>query len=520
MSKKPANGKADPGGSQGSDLGGRSIAQGLQSVMAVIGECYDASEDQELAGVAPSTPALHPPTKLTDKIDAARNQQGASSSSSVTAGLQSIMAVIGESYDEGEAEEEASAPKQPAREVAAPKSAAAGADDDILSDLMPLLTEEEKQIGGTHHPVVEEQEARAATTSTSLAVTTTAAAAGGGSIQSLLNQLKADIGTLEQENTAQRHQLNMPAVIDSASNEVKGLLAQLQGDISSLRTENDALKMRYNIPVAGGAQSSEVASLLSQLQGDIAGLRQENDALKHQYGIPVGAAGGGEVSHLLAQLQGDIANMRHDNEAFKTQYNVPAVQKSGTSFGQAFLMTLGLLALIGGATLGGFYFANRMNDKSQENLLALIGMQQKASKVEAVSLAPRPTAPTMTLAPAVKVAAAPRPKAPALPKVKVRAQPKLESAEVQALIEDADNLVALGDLVSARQMLEYAMSQKSPQATFKLAQTYDPLYLSQMATVLSVNPNLVKAKVLYYSAARLGHQGAAKRLTELRQSGN
>ena len=67
-------------------------------------------------------------------------------------------------------------------------------------------------------------------------------------------------------------------------------------------------------------------------------------------------------------------------------------------------------------------------------------------------------------------------------------------------------------------MLEYAMSQKSAEAAYKLAQTFDPLHLATMASVLSVEPNVTRAKVLYYSAARQGHQAASKRLSELRRT--
>ena len=62
------------------------------------------------------------------------------------------------------------------------------------------------------------------------------------------------------------------------------------------------------------------------------------------------------------------------------------------------------------------------------------------------------------------------------------------------------------------------MSQRSAEAAYRLAQTFDPIYLALMSSVVSVEPNLTRAMVLYYSAARQGHQQASKRLAELRRT--
>ena len=536
-----------------------SVAQGLQSVMAVIGEKYDPSASGAGGQVATPAPPAPPASasKLTDKIDAARLQQG--EGSSVTQGLQSIMAVIGENYEEEPKPVEiapptarnasanapvlkanlgldpapapvpapnpgvASPPPPPASPpgrdliTPAPQDTRNDVATSAISDLLPLLTEDEQDISQSQVPA-----ARAELEISPPTHVVATATAAGSTITDLLNQLKSDISSLEQGSLSSRQQFNMPAVIDSASAEVKTLLADLQGDISALRSENSALKSQFKIPTTVAAQGSEVAALLSQLQGDITGLRQENDTLKNQYGIVPG--GGGELSGLLAQLQGDISGLRKENDSFKAYYDVPEGRR-GTSIGQAFLMTVGLLALVGGATVGGMYYANSINDQNNENLLTLLGLQkennQKVAALEAAviaektaAVAPKKATPKVA---AVAPAAAPAPTPPALPKIVVK-RPKLETAEVQALLTDAQNLIDLGDLVSARQMLEYAMSQQSAEAAYRLAQTFDPLHLATMASVLSVEPSLTRAKVLYYSAARQGHQAAAKRLAELRRT--
>ena len=537
------------------------IAQGLQSVMAVIGENYDPG----VSGAADKTPAKQGEkattkaassssssgTRLTDKIDAARMEQARGST--VAQGLQSIMAVIGENYEEDPEPEPAKEAARPTTRVVKPANDPAPAPvpvsasasvsapspgsatpagsrsdpvteistapedsnnveaENALSDLVPLLTPDEQGIARSHHKAVPSPEDVPAGGAAG------AAAGRESTIADLLNQLKADISSLEKGSMAAREQFNMPAVIDSASDEVKTLLAELQGDISALRSENDALKAQFKIaPVVAGGQGADVAALVSQLQGDIVGLRQENDALKSRFST-VGDAEG--LPRLLAQLQGDISGLRKENDSFKNYYKSPEMRR-GTSLGQAFLMTIGLLALVGGSTIGGMYYANRMNDRTNENLLALLGLQQMQAKRDAEKkqepAARKAVAKSPQKVEKPKVAAV-APPPPALPKITVK-RPKLDSAEVQALIGEAQNLIELGDLVSARQMLEYAMSQKSAEAAYRLAQTFDPLYLATIASVLSVEPNLTRAKVLYYSAARQGHQAAAKRLAELRRT--
>ncbi|MCP4935759.1 MAG: hypothetical protein GY927_16510 [bacterium] len=524
--KNPKAGIGHPDAARARDVAATpASAQGLQSVMAVIGDNYDPAVSGSLDKAAIPTPPTNASSasKLTDKIDAARLQQN--ESSTVTQGLQSIMAVIGENYEEegeptpiqapvttAQADSTPVVAAEPARALItpAPQDSKNEVASSAISDLLPLLTDDEQYISQSHES--------AAGSDSGLAQTTNVvSAASGSTIADLLNQLKSDISTLEKGNLSAREKFNMPSVIDSAAPEVQTLLAELQGDISTLRSENDSLKVRYTIPTVMAGQGSEVTLLLNQLQGDIAGLRQENDSLRNK--VP---GGGGELSGLLAQLQGDISGLRQENDSLKTFYNLPQGRRK-TSIGQAFLMTVGLVALVGGATVGGIYYANSINDQNNENLLALLGLQkensQKVAALEAAVVAEKAAviAAQRTAKAKVKVAAVAPTPPPALPKIVVK-RPKLESDEVQALLADAANLIELGDLVSARQMLEYAMSQQSVEATYKLAQTFDPLHLATMASVLSVEPNLTRAKVLYYSAARQGHQAAAKRLAELRRT--
>jgi hypothetical protein len=461
-------------------------------------------------------------SKLTDKIDAARLKT--TGGSSVTQGLQSIMAVIGENYEEQQkpapAASQASVneppkfggtslppgvPKVPDQKpiTAAPQDRGNVEATSAISDLLPLLTSDEQNMS------------HALQYATSSEVQQAQLARSDSTIADLLNQLKSDITTLEKSSLRSRQQLNMPAVIDNASTEVRTLLAELQDDILALRSENNALKTQHNIPVATVGQGSEIKMLLAQLQGDISGLRHENDAMKLKYGISTDG-GDAEIAHQLTLLQGDISGLRKESDNYRDYY-VGAGRPRSIVIGQTFLMTIGLLALVGGSVIGGMYYVNNLNGQSNENLLSLLGLQQASTqkievrKTETV-IEKAARAEPKAITPKVVVVAPP----PALPKITVK-RPKLDSAEVKALMEDAQGLIELGDLVSARQMLEYAMSQNSAEAAYRLGQTFDPLYLATMATVLSVDPDLTRAKVLYYSAARQGHEAASKRLAELRR---
>ena len=97
-------------------------------------------------------------------------------------------------------------------------------------------------------------------------------------------------------------------------------------------------------------------------------------------------------------------------------------------------------------------------------------------------------------------------------------QPQLSTDEQKELIARAGQLIDQGDVVSARNVLDYAVGGGSADAAYKLAQTYDPAWLNEFKSVLGVKPDLIKAKVLYYFAARNGHEEASKRLAVLRKS--
>ena len=90
---------------------------------------------------------------------------------------------------------------------------------------------------------------------------------------------------------------------------------------------------------------------------------------------------------------------------------------------------------------------------------------------------------------------------------------KLDSDELAALIDRAKNLVAAGDISSARLLLERAAEAQEPTAALLLALTYDPDVL-RTENVRNVTPDPAMARIWYQRAAQLGSADAERRLSE------
>lgn len=88
--------------------------------------------------------------------------------------------------------------------------------------------------------------------------------------------------------------------------------------------------------------------------------------------------------------------------------------------------------------------------------------------------------------------------------------------DAQRLVVRASQLVAQGDIGAARIVLEYAADMGSAQASFALAETYDPLVLAAWRT-LGTRGDVMKARELYAKAHAGGIQEAQDRLSALRQ---
>jgi len=90
----------------------------------------------------------------------------------------------------------------------------------------------------------------------------------------------------------------------------------------------------------------------------------------------------------------------------------------------------------------------------------------------------------------------------------------LDAETLTVLKARAKKMLAFGDIVSARLLLERAATAQDASAALLLARTYDPAVLG-VRDARSITPSLDLARDWYLRAARLGSTEAQQRLTQL-----
>jgi hypothetical protein len=116
--------------------------------------------------------------------------------------------------------------------------------------------------------------------------------------------------------------------------------------------------------------------------------------------------------------------------------------------------------------------------------------------------------------PAAPAAAAPAVREPAPPAREAAPARRIDPDELAALLTRAKNLLAIGDITSARLLLERAADAQEPEAALMLAGTYDPQVLGTQ-DLRSVTPDPAAARLWYQKAAQLGSADAKRRLGQL-----
>ncbi len=94
---------------------------------------------------------------------------------------------------------------------------------------------------------------------------------------------------------------------------------------------------------------------------------------------------------------------------------------------------------------------------------------------------------------------------------------RIDPDELAALLKRAKSLLAIGDITSARLLLERAADAQEAEAALMLAGTYDPQVLGSQ-DLRSVTPDPAAARVWYQKAAQLGSadaKAAARPVAEL-----
>jgi hypothetical protein len=91
---------------------------------------------------------------------------------------------------------------------------------------------------------------------------------------------------------------------------------------------------------------------------------------------------------------------------------------------------------------------------------------------------------------------------------------RIDPDELVALLKRAKSLLAIGDITSARLLLERAADAQEAEAALMLAGTYDPQVLGGQ-DLRSVTPDAAAARDWYQKAAQLGSTDAKRRLGQL-----
>ncbi len=100
------------------------------------------------------------------------------------------------------------------------------------------------------------------------------------------------------------------------------------------------------------------------------------------------------------------------------------------------------------------------------------------------------------------------------PPAPVQPARRLDSDTLAGMMNRAKTLLTVGDITSARLLLERAADAQEASAAFMLGQTYDPAVLGTQ-DVRNITPDLAAARSWYEKAAELGSADAQQRLAQM-----
>jgi hypothetical protein len=133
-------------------------------------------------------------------------------------------------------------------------------------------------------------------------------------------------------------------------------------------------------------------------------------------------------------------------------------------------------------------------------------VREPSREIAALAPTAAPVVAAVPTVPAVRESApAPREAAP------VR---RIDPDELAALLKRAKSLLAIGDITSARLLLERAADAQEPEAALMLAGTFDP-QVQASQDLRGVAPDPEQARAWYQKAAQMGSADAKRRLGQL-----
>jgi TPR repeat protein len=149
---------------------------------------------------------------------------------------------------------------------------------------------------------------------------------------------------------------------------------------------------------------------------------------------------------------------------------------------------------------------NQPNGPSREEISAAL---KTARQIEADVRQPAPVVASPVVAPAVVAPAVVAPPPAPAPRVE-----KIDPDTLAGMMSRAKSLMAIGDISSARLLLERAAEAQEADAAFMLGQTYDPAVLGSQ-DIRSISADPAKARNWYQKAAQLGSADAQQRLAQM-----
>jgi hypothetical protein len=133
------------------------------------------------------------------------------------------------------------------------------------------------------------------------------------------------------------------------------------------------------------------------------------------------------------------------------------------------------------------------------------------AKTVVASLAPLVPAPEL-IQPLPSPPAAAAPNSPA-----DTAAPQIDAAELTAMVKRGKDLLASGDIVSARLVLRRAADAGNADAALALGATFDPSVIRRLGAV-GMKPDVGQARQWYQRAAGLGSTSAMGQLAQLEKA--
>jgi hypothetical protein len=227
-------------------------------------------------------------------------------------------------------------------------------------------------------------------------------------------------------------------------------------------------------------------------------------------------------------FEGDVAAMelRSRLARARDQTLLPAVRRSSSRRFADTLRYAGLfLVAAAGAGLAGYLlggFDPRVGIYPDAVSAPSAGSPHVAGEAEAVAATPDPPAASLTLAnrdsqiPAAQTAAADL--APAPPAAPSPPAPAADPAEAAARMKIGADLIASGDIVSARTMFERVAEAGEAAGAFALAETYDPSVLKTLRLRGGIKADPALARRWYEKARDMGSAAAAERIERLARS--